>query len=123
MNRIIGIVKECKQLDEISRLTIDVNGLLIKAILLDKKCVGDKVELAFKENNVLIAKDIKCATNVFSAKIINITKDSLFADLLLESNNFTINAIIDINLADSFEVGNNVVWNILESEIMIMESK
>lgn len=119
MNKITAKVIDSSTNGEISRIVANANELIFSILLLDNIQIGQTITLAFKENNILVARKIEGTNNSFFAKIESIEKDSMFAKLKLKSNDISIKAIVDIN--SNFKENEEVVWHILDSEIMIIE--
>ncbi|MDA3967052.1 MULTISPECIES: hypothetical protein [Helicobacter] len=119
MNKIQAKVIDSKTSGDISRIIANANGLIFSIILLESRKIGDIITLAFKESNILVARNIQGANNIFVANVESCEQDSMFLKLKLKSNNLQIEAITNID--SNFKEGEKVVWHILESEIMIIE--
>lgn len=82
------------------------------------------LQLGFKENNIIVATELKGIHNTFRAEILKITQDSILARLTLASN-YAENGTIDVLCALDFveqnglKVGDSVFWHIPENEIML----
>ena len=119
LNKIQAKVIDSKTSGDISRIIANANGLIFSIILLESRKIGDIITLAFKESNILVARNIQGANNIFVANVESCEQDSMFLKLKLKSNNLQIEAITNID--SNFKEGEKVVWHILESEIMIIE--
>ncbi|WP_121764156.1 molybdate ABC transporter [Helicobacter burdigaliensis] len=124
MNKIEGNLEALESLLEISRLKVIAGDKVFFVLLLEqnlKDFIHKPITLGFKENNVLIARQIKGAQNVFTSSILAIEEDELFMRLSLEckeANEGKIYALVPKN--KELRRLKEVDWCVLESEIMVI---
>lgn len=124
LNKIEGNLVALDSLLEISRLKVVAGDKVFFVLLLEqslKDFMQKPLTLSFKENNILVAKKIQGAQNVFRSSVLKIEEDTLFMRLSLEckeAKDGKIHALVPKN--EELRELKEVDWCVLESEIMVI---
>ncbi|TDQ30953.1 TOBE domain-containing protein [Zeaxanthinibacter enoshimensis] len=130
MNRIEGQISGIQVSGSLSLVSVDCKGILLKSIIIDTPdtsdylATGTKVQLLFKETEIVIAKpgvrEISLQNRIL-AVISAIKQGDLLCSVILESDLGTLEAIISTNaVADlSLQPGIEVLAMIKLNEIML----
>ena len=99
-----------------------VQILLLEESEFAEKLLEKPLEIGFKESNLVVATSLKGSQNTFSAEILGITQDTLFARISLKSAFCEpINALCPLAFIEenALKVGDCIDWHIPENEIMV----
>lgn len=128
LNNLNGTLKAISSSNGISRLVLQSQDKEISLLLLEElsqDLLGKKLEINFKETNVILALKLEGVKNTFYSKILEIQSDTLFARLSLEflpTKGGIIQALTDLEFVSKncLKVGDEVCWHIPENEIMLL---
>ncbi len=130
MNRVGGVIKEIKKSGEIEHIIVDTKDALFSVLILSSNesyKVADRVELLFKESEVMVAtiESKVSARNSFVSKIIEIEEGEILANVTFSFYGSKISSIITREaLKDlSCGVGDDSRWFIKSNEVSILRAK
>lgn len=130
MNRVSGVIKEIKKSGEIEHIIIDTKNELFSALILssiEPYEIGRRVELLFKETEVMVATiDSKVsARNSFVSKIIEIEEGEILANVTFDFYGSKISSIITKDALRDLAccVGKESRWFVKSNEISILFEK
>jgi len=130
MNRVGGVIKEVKKSGEIEHIIVDTKDALFSVLILSSNesyKVADRVELLFKESEVMVAtiESKVSARNSFVSKIIEIEEGEILANVTFSFYGSKISSIITREaLKDlSCSVGDDSRWFIKSNEVSILRAK
>ena len=113
MNQLKGTIKDIQSTDHMSLVSVEVNGDVFSAIVLEGKRgpapykMKDNVTLLFKETEVGLAKDLSGSVsfrNRFKGVITKIEKGPLLAKITLKFQKHTIESIISTQSSDQMNL-------------------
>ena len=128
LNNLNGTLKAIYSSNGISRLVLQSQDKELSLLLLEElsqDLLGKKLEINFKETNVILAFKLEGAKNTFCSKILEIQSDTLFARISLEFSSAKygiIQALTDLEFVSKnrLKIGSEVYWHIPENEIMLL---
>lgn len=130
MNRVGGEIREIKKSGEIEHIIVESKNALFSVLILgsnESYKVADRVELLFKESEVMVAtiESKVSARNSFVSKIIEIEEGEILANVTFSFYDLKISSIITKEaLKDlSCSVGDDNRWFIKSNEISILRAK
>jgi molybdate transport system regulatory protein len=106
MNRLSATIASVQQYESLYLLELDASGITLTLLLFDlnpRFAVGSKVQVLFKETEVIVAKELQgeiSLNNRFQATVINIKKGNILADITLQCPAGTIASIITMSALD-----------------------
>ncbi|HUH42253.1 MAG TPA: hypothetical protein VLZ29_03985 [Sulfurimonas sp.] len=128
MNRVSGIIKEVKKSGEIERLIIEAKNELFSVLILSSSEsyeVSQRVDLLFKENEVMVAtvESKVSARNSFVSKIIEIEEGEILANVTFDFHGLRISSIITKEALKDLAccVGDESRWFVKSNEISILK--
>jgi molybdopterin-binding protein len=128
MNRVSGIIKEVKKSGEIERLIIEAQNELFSVLILSSSEsyeVSQRVDLLFKENEVMVAtvESKVSARNSFVSKIIEIEEGEILANVTFDFYGLRISSIITKEALKDLAccVGDESRWFVKSNEISILK--
>lgn len=130
MNRVGGVIKEIKKSGEIEHIIVDTKDALFSVLILSSNesyKVADRVELLFKESEVMVAtiESKVSARNSFVSRVVEIEEGEILANITFDFYGSKISSIITREaLKDlSFGVGDDSRWFIKSNEVSILRAK
>ncbi len=134
MNKLQGIITGIRSSENISIVSVDVNGDVFSSIVLEgtkiplKYKVGERVTLLFKETEVGIAKNLTGSIsfrNRFWSVIRKIERSLVLTKVTMEYKSHAIDSVIttqsavELNLQDS----DQVEWLVKANEMTLMKDQ
>lgn len=134
MNKLQGIITGIRSSENISIVSVDVNGDVFSSIVLEgtkiplKYKVGERVTLLFKETEVGIAKNLTGSIsfrNRFRSVIRKIERSLILTKVTMEYKSHAIDSVIttqsvvELNLQDS----DQVEWLVKANEMTLMKDQ
>ena len=130
MNKLSGFIKNIKSIEAISHLHIEVDDQIFSVLLLDDidaYAIGEKVDLVFKETEVMIATNdsIVSARNAFISPITSITVGDILSEIHFDFNGKDITSIITKGalLEMKCKVGECFKWFVKSNEVSIVKTQ
>ncbi|MGI6724374.1 MAG: TOBE domain-containing protein [Arcobacteraceae bacterium] len=127
MNILEGKIVKIQTKDDISLVFVDVKGSIFSSLLLDTKAmgleVGDKVDLLFKETEVLISSPSSqvSARNAFISKVISIEKGEILSQIDFSFIDGIISSIITTNALNALDIKEQeeFLWFVKANEVSV----
>jgi molybdate transport system regulatory protein len=129
MNILHGHISNLKHFEGLSLLEITIDDYSVKVILIDDQknsefSIGKKVEVLFKETEVVISKgntDLLSLQNQFKCEIISIKTGELLSQIHLKFNDYSISSIITTDSTKKLKLmdGDSVTALVKTNEIMV----
>lgn len=134
MNKLQGIITGIRSSENISIVSVDVNGDVFSSIVLEgskiplKYKVGERVTLLFKETEVGIAKNLTGSIsfrNRFRSVIRKIERSLILTKVTMEYKSHAIDSVIttqsavELNLQDS----DQVEWLVKANEMTLLKDQ
>ncbi len=132
MNIFSGVIVSIKVSGNISLITIDVNNIFFKTMVIETPAAAawlkmdSRINVIFKETEVIIGKGLKhlvSLQNKVPGKIIDIQKGELMSKIIVDTAVGNIVAVVSLDavLQLDLQVGETVSAMIKTNEIMISQ--
>ena len=129
MHKLTGHIIQQTKVDDLCLLEIEVDSVIFKSIIIDEQStsiykIGDKVDLLFKETEVILTKDKNIEIslqNKLLCKVETIEKGQLLSVIKMRFNSYPVSSIITTKSVEKLDIKINdeVVALIKTNEIML----
>ena len=133
MNKLKGKIVDIQSSDNVSIISVDVDGDVLSSIVLEGKKgpsnykIKDSVTLLFKETEVGLAKNLTgmiSLRNRFKAVVKKIEKGPILAKVTMHYRNTTIESIISAQSTNQLQLKEHdeVEWLVKTNEVTLMKN-
>lgn len=124
MNRLKAQITSIESSEHLSFVSVECESGLLHLLLLEKpiETIGDKVNLVFKESEVILCKEpVNSTANISQGVIHKIQKGEILTHVTLLCNNIEIISLVPTTIFDKMKCNINdvVYWVINPSEISL----
>lgn len=132
MNKMRGLITAVESNDHVSLVDVEINGDMFTATLLETPeeaaylCVGNQVQVCFKETEVSLAKNLQgmiSLRNRFNALVKEVRSGAILSEVVLDYRGIQVSSIITTRSIRRMEIqaGDSIEALIKANEVTLME--